>query len=272
MKITLYPNRGIAMKMLLRHPKLKWVVAVLISLSTFVKTPLDQLLQSISKDSYMLTIGQCITGVLLFATMWKIQPWAHERLKWQRLGYRWIGVAVVAWYLLLPGFLHGQIPTASVGKFLGALALSLSIGFSEEFLARGLVFGIFEKKSIWIAVTCSSIAFGLFHLNNLRNGHSTSYTLMQVINATGGGFLLAGLMVFTGSIWIPVLFHALYDFPMVTIAGLGTKSFDIGFTDIAWALSNAGLDVVIGLTLVYFSQPRLNSLKALALRWKLVEE
>jgi hypothetical protein len=59
---------------------------------------------------------------------------------------------------------------------------------------------------------------------------------------------------------------------MVTIAGLGTKSFDIGFTDIAWALSNAGLDVVIGLTLVYFSQPRLNSLKALALRWKLVEE
>lgn len=272
MKVILYPKRGIATKMMLRHPRLKWVVAGLISLSTFIETPLDELLQSISKDSYMVTVGQFITGVLLFAAMWKIQPWTRARLKWHRLGYRWITVAFVAWYLLLPGFLRGQIPLESLGKFLGALALSLSIGFSEEILARGLVFGVFEKKNIWIAVSCSSIAFGLFHLNNLRNGYSTSYTLMQVINATGGGFLLAGLMVFTGSIWMPVLFHALYDFPMVTIAGLGTKSFVIAPTDVAWALTNAGLDAAIGLTLTYFSQPRLKSLKSRALRWKLAEE
>jgi membrane protease YdiL (CAAX protease family) len=82
-------------------------------------------------------------------------------------------------------------------------ALSVTAGVVEELLYRGFVLWVLAQwMPLWAAVVLSSIAFGLAHSYQGRAG---------VLRTGGIGLLFAVLFVASGSIWLPMLFHALFD-------------------------------------------------------------
>jgi membrane protease YdiL (CAAX protease family) len=82
-------------------------------------------------------------------------------------------------------------------------ALSITAGLCEELLYRGFLFAFFYSVlGVWQAVALSSLAFGLGH----------AYQGLPGILKTGGvGFVAAGLLLLTGSLWAPMLLHAVLD-------------------------------------------------------------
>ena len=110
---------------------------------------------------------------------------------------------------------HSGLSSKSGSLIVKGFIFALFIGIDEEFFSRGFIFDALEEYGFGAAAIVSSIHFGILHLGNaLWGGHSLSYTCAQVLNAAAVGYVLAGLMLFTGSIWMPVLLHGLIDTPM----------------------------------------------------------
>ncbi len=86
-------------------------------------------------------------------------------------------------------------------------AVSLAAGFGEEMLFRGLAQAglahlIGGDWGPWIALAIASVVFGLFHFLN------STYAIL----ATIAGLYFGWLLIATGSLWPPIVAHALYDF------------------------------------------------------------
>ncbi len=82
-------------------------------------------------------------------------------------------------------------------------ALSITAGVVEELLYRGFVLWVLAQwMPLWAAVVLSSVAFGLAHSYQGRAG---------MLRTGAIGLLFAVLFVASGSIWLPMLFHALFD-------------------------------------------------------------
>lgn len=85
--------------------------------------------------------------------------------------------------------------------------VAAAAGFGEELLFRGLLQEglanwIGQPVGPWIALVAASLVFGLFHWLN------TTYALLAV----AAGLYFGGLLILTGSLWPPIVAHALYDF------------------------------------------------------------
>lgn len=142
---------------------------------------------------------------------------------------------------LARGAAYVTAPTWEVSLF----ALScLLIGVFEEFAFRGVFYMLLlstrrdsVKKIFWVTVA-SSAAFGAVHLFNLLAGAGTGPTLLQV----GYSFLIGGMcsivLIVTGSIWIPVILHALFDFGGYLIPTLGDG--------IVWDAATVAVTAVLG--------------------------
>ncbi len=98
-------------------------------------------------------------------------------------------------------------------------ALSVTAGICEELLYRGFLIAYLSSYvgTLW-AVLLSSLAFGL--------GHSYQ-GLRGVVRTAGVGLVLAGLYVLTGSLWAPILLHAIVDITSGTIARRAFASGEI---------------------------------------------
>lgn len=85
----------------------------------------------------------------------------------------------------------------------GFFALSVTAGVVEELLYRGFVlWALSQWMPLWSAVLVSSVAFGLAH----------SYQGVGGMLRTGlVGLAFALLFIGSGSIWLPIVFHALFD-------------------------------------------------------------
>lgn len=103
---------------------------------------------------------------------------------------------------------HGLI----TGMFRGASVLQLAIvslaaGLGEELLFRGFVQAglsslIGGEYGPWIALAIASVAFGVCHWLN------TTYAIL----AMAAGLYFGLLLLWTGSLWTPIVAHAAYDF------------------------------------------------------------
>ncbi len=139
------------------------------------------------------------------------------------LGY-WIGAAMVA---LLFGLFGSQIvkirkmPFEEKGRQFEALGdvgyalprtrqeyvlsnfVSITAGIVEEIVYRGFVIWLLALyMPIWLAAIVSSIAFGVAH----------AYQGWEGVLKTGFvGGVFAALYLITGTIWIPIVLHALLD-------------------------------------------------------------
>ena len=89
----------------------------------------------------------------------------------------------------------------------------LCVGFLEEVIFRGLLFGVMRKENEKVAVLVSSVTFGAGHIINLVNGSGAELlpNLLQVIYATAAGFMFVMMYVKSGSLWVPIAAHGIFN-------------------------------------------------------------
>jgi len=118
-------------------------------------------------------------------------------------------------FVMGPNLWHTDYRSAGLAQIFESFVFALFIGIDEDFFSRGFIFGGLQRYGIWFAAIVSSIHFGLLHLGNiLWGGQSAAYTIAQAVSAGAFGFLAAALMIYSGTIWVPILMHGLCDFPM----------------------------------------------------------
>lgn len=87
--------------------------------------------------------------------------------------------------------------------------------FMEEFVCRGVIYGGYRSSGTKLqAVILSALLFGLMHMN--FNQAPYAFVL---------GIILALLMEATGSIWAPILFHAVFNGHSVVLLFLTKNLF-----------------------------------------------
>ncbi|TMV53186.1 CPBP family intramembrane metalloprotease, partial [Thioclava sp. BHET1] len=90
---------------------------------------------------------------------------------------------------------------------------TLLVGFSEEVMCRGILFGgLRDRLPIWPALLIATVIFGGVHvLNGFVTGSFLGATI-QAGAATVTGLVLMALRLRTGSLWPVILYHAAWDF------------------------------------------------------------
>lgn len=106
-----------------------------------------------------------------------------------------------------------QAPFGSVGT---ALFMGIEPGITEETLFRIIPISIAmrsrKREQLVLPVFLfTGLGFGLIHSINLFAGADPVSTLVQVIYATGVGFLFAAIYMRTGNIWITIFLHTFND-------------------------------------------------------------
>lgn len=133
--------------------------------------------------------------------------WQGWRLTWFPLLY--IGAGLIA------AILFG-LPPASV--LLIILVNTLMVGFSEELMLRGVMLQAFRHvTTIWPAVLLTSLLFGAMHSLNVFVTGDLGAALVQSCAAFLSGLLFIALRLRTGSLWPPILLHALWDFTVFVL-------------------------------------------------------
>lgn len=143
------------------------------------------------------------------------------------------------------GLLSGAATVTAPAWEVALFALScLFIGLFEEMAFRGVFYLLIlstrrdSAKKIFFVTVVSSAVFGAIHLFNLFVGAGIGATVLQV----GYSFLIGGMcsiaLLVTGSIWIPVLLHALFDFGGYLVPTLGDG--------IVWDAATVAVTAVLG--------------------------
>ena len=150
---------------------------------------------------------------------------------------------------------------------------AMSIGLNEETFSRALIFGFFEQYGMWVAAIISSVHFGLLHFSNyMWGGYSLGFNFTQILGAGAFGFFACGLMIYTGSIWIPILIHGLTDFPMMLMSKVSYTNQVTGSPDWLGTAAEAFFYVALGWALIYRSQQAdMRRLRLIGIRFGLVE-
>ena len=208
------------MRLLIRNWHLNqiWKSVLIILIATFLSEYLFTLIP-ISRlpfsHFWSAIFERSLSSALTILAIWYLYPQSLNRFRLKLTNSRvFIAIGLIL-FVALPSLLQIQISHFSVLQISGGFVFALFIGIDEEIFSRGLIFGALEKYGTWVAAIVSSIHFGILHLGNAAwGGQSWSYTLAQVLGASAAGFLFVGLMLFTGSIWIPIFFHGLIDTPM----------------------------------------------------------
>lgn len=89
----------------------------------------------------------------------------------------------------------------------------ISAAFMEEFLYRSVIFGLVLSISNnqWIALAISSFLFGTWHLKNYYWSGKKSTIIQFFYTAIFYGPIFALLRIYTGDIYLGILFHFITD-------------------------------------------------------------
>jgi uncharacterized protein len=152
-------------------------------------------------------------------------------MRWRDLKFvapRPVGSLRILWfpslYLLLFAVLSvvlGLPPAATVGF---VLLNTLLVGLSEEWMFRGVLFQALRSRlAMWPSILLMSAMFGAVHVLNVFVTGQLFDAVVQAMAAFLSGVVLVALLVRTGSIWVPIAYHGLWDFgTFMTSAGSQT--------------------------------------------------
>ncbi len=87
------------------------------------------------------------------------------------------------------------------------------VGFLEEVIFRGLLFGAMKKENLTSAIIVSSVTFGIGHIVNLFNGSGVALisNLLQVVYATAAGFMFVMMYYRSKSLVVCIAAHGLFN-------------------------------------------------------------
>ena len=89
----------------------------------------------------------------------------------------------------------------------------LGVGFLEEVIFHGLLFGAIKKENLTSAIIVSSVTFGIGHIINLVNGSGADLlpNLLQVVYATAAGFMFVMMYYRSKSLILCIAAHGLFN-------------------------------------------------------------
>ena len=193
-----------------KHPLLSML------LSVAAATLVCSLAATISSSEFVQYLLISAAGILcLLAQKWWFTP-AFKGVFRTEIPLRKIGLLCVPFLIQL--LLSWLLNVMDHGLFFRATALSvvmaLSAGFGEEVMFRGLSIPIGTrylkgKNKILTVALVTSVVFGLSHLGNAMGGNAIG--IVQGIATIGSGLFYAAVFLRTGSIMVPIIMHALYD-------------------------------------------------------------
>jgi len=132
---------------------------------------------------------------------------------------------------------------------------ALAIGFNEELLFRGIIFESLRIKGRVWTYLLSSLIFGLVHLGGILRYPEVDglHFIMTAINAFCLGMLFAGIRWHTNSLFMPMLIHTLYNYPLLLIRGFEPPAGDlhISFSDNYIELAFMALIFLWGLRMMF---------------------
>lgn len=149
-------------------------------------------------------------------------------LRWRDLKFvapRPPGSLVVLWFpclylalFALAATLLGLPPAPMVGHL---LLNTLLVGLSEEWMFRSVLFQALRTRlPMWPSILLMSVLFGGVHLLNVFVTGKLFDAAVQAVAAFLSGLVLVALLVRTGSLWVPIAYHAAWDFgTFMTAAG-----------------------------------------------------
>lgn len=145
-----------------------------------------------------------------WSDIWRETP--TYRQKPQRLWLVVIPAALVVQILLLAV----DVPWAdrTLGLILIVLVGTLLVGFGEEFFFRGiLVTALRARHGEFVTMLVSSLLFGLGHVFGAAiAGLEPAAIVFQVVFLSMDGAILYAVRRVTGTLWAPIVLHALGDF------------------------------------------------------------
>ena len=152
------------------------------------------------------------------------------RLAWLPMIYI-VGGLGMATFMGLPPF----------AVLLVILVNTLLVGFSEELMFRGAILQAFRHVTlIWPAVFLTSVAFGAIHSLNVFVTGDLKGALVQSSAAFLSGIVFIALRLRTGSLWPPIIVHALWDFATFTLGAAGHAAAQGNLAAEAASLPNTG--------------------------------
>ena len=213
-----------------------------------------------------------LIAITLGFVMWKFIPNAWSRVVTRPTANRMLVVGIVCFMVLWPVYRMNELGDLKITLLLGYFLSSMLVGLAEEFVSRGVVFGLCERVNVWWAAGVSSVSFGVMHFLNLRGGADLGGVVVLVIGATGFGMLMAGVMVYSGTIWIPIAVHGLYNFPMVQFSGDGDGGGIVTVRFVLMFTFTMLVQISVGLGLIWLSKHEPVRIKRLLVRFKLIDE
>jgi membrane protease YdiL (CAAX protease family) len=206
-------------------------------------------------------VVHALTGLILVGLLVKLGIFKNARFtppnQWKALWLAW--PLVVITLLNLSSLIDGSlvINTSHPGLIILYTFLTLSIGFCEEVMGRGVVLPVMLRKwgntrrGIYLAVLVSSVLFGAAHIFNIVAGRLPLLAnLTQIIYSFFFGVVFAACVLRNNSIWPMIIMHAAIDF----VGGLRHIAVGGGSqTDVANStMTNAVVALIITLPLFLY--------------------
>ena len=187
--------------------------ASLIGVSVFAVTILRYFPGSWLSDKYFLNgiLGYVPVILIFFSAVYFFGLPTLQYFRLPRLSLKTVFAILVASPLAIGSLFHTGNEYKSWKLTICGAIFVLCIGFGEEMLSRGFVYGVLSKFGRYKAMFASSLMFGLMHINIYFPGHLGWVTYWHVMSTFGFGLIMCALMIVTRSIWVPVIFHALAD-------------------------------------------------------------
>lgn len=169
----------------------------------------DITMENIEKAVFNQSIFSIIIPILCFLPFWK----NYKLLKREKVKYDLIFVTFV-FYIISFGMQENItfIMRYNFIKYLFFIALG------EEIIFRGILYNVLKQVSNRNAILISGACFGLMHVLSIYwYGGNTSAILIGAVSELSGGILGGGYFIFlyeiSGTIFLPVLIHAILDYP-----------------------------------------------------------
>jgi membrane protease YdiL (CAAX protease family) len=125
-----------------------------------------------------------------------------------------MGVASVRWY-------PGRFSAIEIGAILvGNLGLTLFTGVAEETVFRGMAARELAARWGWpLAAMISGVYFGLVHVLSRLPQLDIVAALWLISFATAVGLVFVAMLVRSHSLWLPIGFHAGWNFCLAAVFG-----------------------------------------------------
>ncbi len=172
---------------------------------------------SYTSDMVVLTsIANMISHMLFVLVYWLRRR--RQLHRFFRVGNTGRGI-LLGWSVLVTvsiTFVLNVINKEQFGSVGTALFLGIEPGITEEVLFRIIPISIAMKSRkreqlVLPVFLFTGLSFGLIHSINIIAGADPFITLIQVIYATGVGFLFAAIYMRTGNMWITIFLHTFND-------------------------------------------------------------